>query len=208
MICEWTAYNLATRGLSLVFQRLQTSTALAPCRLDFDTPFFSITALTPQSPIPSVPIRRYHPSLLYIAFFLPTLLPPPLFQLLLYNLCLQYAHTYHTLYPAVQSLLPATSCKSHSCFLQPPTAGDDDFLSFSTGTFFHQYFRSVIEDDPALYDLWRHRCYDTAYLSVSWLQLLCHNLGEEWQPSKYDLQPMMPRHTLGLGHVFQGVWWR
>ena len=64
MICEWTAYNLATRGLSLVFQRLQTSTALAPlqtstalapCLLDFDrpTPFFSITALIPQSPIPS-----------------------------------------------------------------------------------------------------------------------------------------------------------
>ena len=164
MICEWNAYNLATRGLSLVFQRLQTSTALAPlqtstalapCRLDFDrpTPFFSITALIPQSPIPSVPIRGYHPYLLYIAFFSPHPSPSPLFQLLLYNLCLQYAHTYHTLYPAVQSLLPATSCKSHSCFLQPPTAGDDDFLSFRTRTFFHQYFRSVIEDDPAPYDL-------------------------------------------------------
>ena len=140
MICEWTAYNLATRGLSLVFHRLQTSTALAPCRLDFDTPFFSITALTPQSPIPSVPIRGYHPSLLYIAFFLSTLLPPPLFQLLLYNLCLQYAHTYHTLYPAVQSLLPATSYKSHSCFLQSPTAAMTTFSVFARGHFFINIF--------------------------------------------------------------------
>ena len=67
-----------------------------------------------------------------------------------------------------------------SCFLQPPTAADDDdddFLDFSRdNVFFHQHFRSLIDDDDddlGLHDISGESTMtspllcDTAYLSVS-----------------------------------------
>ena len=70
------------------------------------------------------------------------------------------------------------------CFLQPPTAaGDDDFVDFSHDDIFSSTFSFSIrrrdDDNHASRDtsadstMTSSLLCDTAYLSVSWLQLLC-----------------------------------
>jgi len=70
------------------------------------------------------------------------------------------------------------SCSSVFCSPRLPLTMTT-FSIFRMMTFFHQHFRSLIDDDCALRDLSEDSTMtspllcDTAYLSVSWLELLC-----------------------------------